>query len=89
MVISLYKTGLLNGFFNGNAENAVKAIFIYLKGFFRPLIGLFFKSIKVCIFVNVSLKINLLRSKVPKILLAHLNSHPFTFSNNNAGPCIS
>ena len=50
------------------------------------LMGSFFNSINCCTNASVSLKINLLRSKVPKIFDAALNLLPFTFSKSNAGP---
>ena len=89
MFISSYKTGLLIGFFFGNAVRAAGKIPKDFIGCFKADAGSIFISISCFTTGKVCLKINWLLSKVPKIFDAARNLEPFTFSNKIAGPFCS
>ncbi len=84
-----YSTGLLNGFFKGNAFMAARPVAKLSTGCLMACSGSLFNRISCCTWLKVLRKMKRLRSTVPKIFDAARNLLPFTFSNSNAGPPAS
>ena len=85
---SFQSTGPVETFI-GKAETAANPVLIYEKGCLMASIGLALRLTMVLTSSKLSLKINRLRSKVPKILETAGNLLPFKFSNKRAGPWFS
>src|SRR5690606_7527943 len=75
--------------FQGRADSAVVATFVYRNGFFSARIGSDLTSTSTLIFSSVSLNMKRERANVPNRLDTAGNGLPLIFSNSKAGPCAS